>query len=263
MADYYIANNRRRSGPFPEEELVQNGLTRNSWVWRKGMKEWKKAYEMPELARYLDSGPSQYVAHSEPQYRYDPNSQFRYNQQYYVGELPRMTFSESISTCFENFANFKGRARRSEFWWFTLFVNLIGLVPFIGNLASIVFFIPWLAVATRRLHDTNHSGWWLLFFYLGFIPLTGILTYVYVTFIQSLAYNTAYLSYDAPSFLEYYLTHFSAQDIGSNILLAMSASCLYILVMGVMLLVFFCTDSEMEENKYGPSPKYKYENLGY
>lgn len=105
-----------------------------------------------------------------------------------------MTFTESISTCFSKYADFTGRATRSEFWWFLLFYNLVSvplhIVGFVLEnwypaaellisawlVVQIVFelgiLIPNLAVSVRRLHDTNHRGWWLL---IVFIPIIGII----------------------------------------------------------------------------------------
>ncbi|MBA5628744.1 DUF805 domain-containing protein [Moheibacter sp. BDHS18] len=95
---------------------------------------------------------------------------------------------------FENYANFSGRARRSEYWYFTLTNFIITLVLYIPMVASIglsqnqepgamfwllygilmiyglATFIPSLAVAVRRLHDIGKSGWYLLFY---LIPLVG------------------------------------------------------------------------------------------
>lgn len=55
MANYYIAINNQRRGPFPEEELFQNGMTPDSLVWCKGMEGWTRASDVPELAKYLAS----------------------------------------------------------------------------------------------------------------------------------------------------------------------------------------------------------------
>ena len=71
---------------------------------------------------------------------------------------------------------FSGRSRRKEYWFFFLVNFIIGLmryiqVPFLWILLliySLAAFIPTLAVTARRLHDTNHSGWWIL---IGLIPL--------------------------------------------------------------------------------------------
>ena len=83
----------------------------------------------------------------------------------------------------KNYATFSGRARRTEYWMFTLFsmiiafiLGVIDTVLFAGEmypLQSIYFLavlVPSLAVSVRRLHDTNRSGWWLL---IGVIPLIG------------------------------------------------------------------------------------------
>ena len=72
------------------------------------------------------------------------------------------------------YAEFKGRARRKEYWFFILFIFMINFIlGFIGGVAhidvSIItslitlgFFIPNIAVGVRRMHDSDHSGWWLL-----------------------------------------------------------------------------------------------------
>ena len=119
---------------------------------------------------------------------------------------------------FDNYANFEGRARRSEYWNFVLTNILIFIIPFViviigidsgGEgalyyiglillvLAALVIFLPSIAVSVRRLHDTGKSGWWYL---LGVIPI---------------------VSY-----------------IG-----------------GLVLFVFYCTDSQVGNNKWGPNPK--------
>ena len=94
-----------------------------------------------------------------------------------------MTFPESIQTCLaEKYMDFSGRADRSEYWWFFLFQLLLNVVVSLTaaiseNLSAILTLIvglglllPGLAVAVRRLHDTNRSGWWLL---LMLIPILG------------------------------------------------------------------------------------------
>jgi uncharacterized membrane protein YhaH (DUF805 family) len=65
------------------------------------------------------------------------------------------------------YAHFEGRASRSEYWWFYLFTLLATAVAdrlsgTVGNIASLVFFLPSLALAARRLHDVGRSGWWFL-----------------------------------------------------------------------------------------------------
>ena len=86
-----------------------------------------------------------------------------------------MTFTESVKVCFSKYAEFKGRASRSEFWWWFLFTTVAGIAAqVIGHVPAAVFAIgtllPWIAVTARRLHDIDKSGWWQL---IGIIPLIG------------------------------------------------------------------------------------------
>ena len=103
-----------------------------------------------------------------------------------------MTFIDSIKSCLDKYATFRGRAPRSEYWWFWTFYVLTEFVTmivfgFIGYLcgdvagmmiagyigaflSSLMLFLPMLSVFVRRLHDTNHSGWW---YFIAFVPLIG------------------------------------------------------------------------------------------
>ena len=96
-----------------------------------------------------------------------------------------MGFKEAVISCYaNNYAGFSGRAPRSEYWFFILFNILvfaaIGAVSMLLGGETLMFIIlvigclavliPSLAVAVRRLHDTNASGWWYL---LAFIPYIG------------------------------------------------------------------------------------------
>src|SRR5437879_3772293 len=92
-----------------------------------------------------------------------------------------MTFVESIKTCFSKYADFHGRASRSEYWWFVLFTVLVSVAAsLLGDTLSGLFglatLLPSTAVATRRLHDSDRSGWLQL---LWLIPLFGWLILVY------------------------------------------------------------------------------------
>ena len=72
-----------------------------------------------------------------------------------------MTFGQSISTCFNKYATFNGRASRSEYWWFYLAVSIASMIPLLNFIAGLATLIPIIAAGVRRLHDTNHCGWWL------------------------------------------------------------------------------------------------------
>jgi uncharacterized membrane protein YhaH (DUF805 family) len=93
-----------------------------------------------------------------------------------------MTFGEAIQSGFRNYVTFSGRAARSEYWYWVLFGILATIIaaildaaffpysepsPF-GAVTAVILFLPGLAMAVRRLHDIDRTGWWLL------IALTGI-----------------------------------------------------------------------------------------
>jgi DNA-binding CsgD family transcriptional regulator len=88
-----------------------------------------------------------------------------------------VTFFESIRVCFTKYADFNGRASRSEFWWFALFITLVAsalmyLSQSLSNVFMVAILLPLLAAGSRRLHDTGKSGWWLLFI---LAPVGGIM----------------------------------------------------------------------------------------
>lgn len=87
-----------------------------------------------------------------------------------------MTFFESIRVCLIKYAEFNGRASRSEFWWFALFVTLVSLgcayvSETLVSVFSVAMLLPVLAAGARRLHDCGKSGWWQLFL---LVPVAGI-----------------------------------------------------------------------------------------
>jgi len=91
-----------------------------------------------------------------------------------------MKFQESIRVCFSKYADFTGRASRSEYWWFFLFIVLASLgASMISNVLSVIFslatLLPSIAAATRRLHDTNRSGWWQL---ICLVPVVGLIVII-------------------------------------------------------------------------------------
>ena len=155
-----------------------------------------------------------------------------------MSALPTLGFMESVKkVLLQNYVNFNGRARRSEFWYFYLLVSIINVIittiyvillfsikpkiefpsynfSYFGYFKALpwylktiliiyiiiylAFFLPSLGVTVRRLHDTGRSGWWVLLY---FIPIVNIV--------------------------------------------------------GVFVLIYFCAlDSKFEANEYGPSPKY-------
>lgn len=106
-----------------------------------------------------------------------------------------MKLTQSVSSCFNNYATFKNRASRSEFWYFYLFTIIVSFVLniiagiWIGSgsetietlgigfyaIFSLFVLLPALAVTVRRLHDVNRSGWWLLIYF----TIIGIFVLLY------------------------------------------------------------------------------------
>lgn len=87
-----------------------------------------------------------------------------------------MDFVTAFKTCFAKFADFSGRATRSEYWWFVLAYVIVAVVvslihDYVYVLAVLVFLIPMISAGVRRLHDIGKTGWLIL---LGLIPLVGL-----------------------------------------------------------------------------------------
>jgi uncharacterized membrane protein YhaH (DUF805 family) len=106
-----------------------------------------------------------------------------------------MSFADAVRTCLNKYADFSGRARRSEYWFFFLFNVLVSIVAsiidaiigtrsgsfgLIEGIAALALLLPGLAVGARRLHDTTKSGWWLL---IGLIPILGAIVLI-IFFVQ-------------------------------------------------------------------------------
>ena len=93
-----------------------------------------------------------------------------------------MSFSEAVRSGFSNYARFRGRARRSEYWFFTLFLWILSFVsasvsllietPWISVILSLAVLLPAIAVNVRRLHDTGRSGWYYL---VRLVPVLGLI----------------------------------------------------------------------------------------
>ena len=99
-----------------------------------------------------------------------------------MGYVPQsgLSFGEAVQTCLQKkYFDFSGRATLSEFWYFTLFVCAASLFSIIlGPLILLTYlflFIPSLSVTTRRLHDTDKSGWRQLWY----LTIIGVLFVFY------------------------------------------------------------------------------------
>ena len=93
-----------------------------------------------------------------------------------------MTFPDALRTVLlEKYIDFSGRAPRSEYWWFVLFVAVVNVVmgrfgtDLIAFVVSMALLIPSIAVAIRRFHDIGKSGWWFLTLLIPLLNLILIL----------------------------------------------------------------------------------------
>jgi uncharacterized membrane protein YhaH (DUF805 family) len=140
---------------------------------------------------------------------------------------------------FKKYATFTGRSRRQEYWMFFLFNIIISIVlalldqllglritsgginntGILGGIYSLATFIPSLAVAVRRLHDTNRSGWYLL------LPIAP-----YILVILGLI----------------------LKGFGSILIII---GGLAVLGLAILLIVWLATEGTSDENQFGPDPK--------
>ena len=197
---YYIMYQGQVTGPMSKEQMMAYGVNRDTMVSADGG-EWRALYTYPELMEILATASPASVG---------------------AGVQRQMGFFEAIKTVLGKYADFSGRAQRSEFWWWNLGYAIVyyaiyfviggvyggdlsrfmetqdfayyptGMVVWLG-LFNLAFLLPNLAVSVRRLHDTGRSGWWFL---LNFLCCVG----------------------------------------------------------GIVLLVWYCQGSEEGENEYGPEP---------
>ena len=150
------------------------------------------------------------------------------------------------------YAQFDGRARRKEYWFFILFnfivyillimINILLLGPFtlmVGGgiliaLYNLALFIPSIAVTVRRLHDTNRSGWWILF---PFVMTAIFYIVLMMTAVLSQGFSGAYDQ-----------TNTVAAVFMLLVMVAMIGSY-------VILFVFMVLNGTRGPNKYGADPK--------
>ena len=122
-----------------------------------------------------------------------------------------MSFGEAVRSFWSNYATFRGRSRRSEYWWIQLFLVLTNLAVaavdlalmngdidrfianggggIVGLIWILVTIVPALAVLVRRLHDTGKSGWWVL---IGFVPFVGTIVLFVFSVLDSDAGDNKY-----------------------------------------------------------------------
>ncbi len=174
--------------------------------------------------------------------------------------IQQMDMTKAAKLFFTNYFDFSGRASRGEFWWAYLAFFIVSTILFVvdgvivgmifgftdnellsiteneflsnngffSNIFSLVTFIGWISLTSRRLQDNGHSGWWQLA-YLSVIPTI----FLWVFFISANG-NPVLLSF--------------------SIIFTIITLALYILI-----LVWLILPPTEDENKWGPNPLY-YEN---
>lgn len=158
-----------------------------------------------------------------------------------VQAKPSLTFSQAISAWGSRMFEFKGRSRRSEFWWTQLLVFLSNLLtPLVGGILGMLV-IP---QTVRRLHDTGRSGWWYGVYLILQVCVSVMVAYDVFSFLMALLPRRSHPDSDgvaemlAPYVLKYVFVF------------------LFLMVCSVVIVVMCCLDSEAGANKWGPSPKY-------
>ena len=177
------------------------------------------------------------------------------NNQPIVAAPAKSLWQYFIESYTQNYFNFKGRARRREYWGIWLFCNLIALaINVIGHLFSdagafsmlssmnltwtvisvlwsIVGFFPQASATVRRLHDKGYSGKW----YLGVFFLSVV--FVTLSFVVGFS-----------------LLMNGRQSNGMLVLFGLIG--LLFIVLAIFIFILLLLDGDKTENKYGPSPKY-------
>ena len=179
------------------------------------------------------------------------------NNQPLVAAPAKSLWQYFVEAYTQNYFNFKGRARRREYWGIWLFNNLIALaISVIGRLLSdtdagvfsmlssmnltwivisvlwsIISFFPQASATVRRLHDKGYSGKW----YLGVF----FLSVVFVTLSFGVGFS---------------ILMNGRQSNGLLILFGLIG--LLFIVLAIFIFILLLLDGDKTENKYGPSPKY-------
>ena len=139
---------------------------------------------------------------------------------------------DAIAISLKKYADFSGRATRSEFWWFQLFHQIcfhgsqwVGQTLEMGNIiagvVNLILILPLLSVQVRRLHDIGWSGWWVLAMYMTAFSGLGIAV-------------------------------FNLASAPLPVLLLLAAYSVFILIFVVFVNVQYFRPSKAQDNKYGP-----------
>lgn len=166
-----------------------------------------------------------------------------------------MTFVDAVKSAFQNALVFSGRSRRPAYWWFFLFAfagafvfSVLDMLIFGAGAAvlvrvfQLIVFVPFLAVAWRRLQDTGKPGWWV-------VPPTAVV--ILTTVIGGSISRRAMLGIvERPTTM----TEADALATGGAPMLLIVLGLLQF-VAGVLILWWMSRPSQRGPNAYGPEPR--------
>ena len=169
------------------------------------------------------------------------------NQAHPIQQPVSMSLWQGYIFGWKKYIVFRGRARRKEYWGWTLFNAVLAfgfsIIDYIfdlvdnfedfGPLWSLYFlaaFLPGITVTVRRLHDTNRRGW------PGIVLCSAVGIFTLVNIFD-------------PSIAD--IVYWDASSIG------LVLAALVIMVFSIPLFIFCCRDSTLGENRFGPNPKEK------
>ncbi|MBF2753792.1 MAG: DUF805 domain-containing protein [Gammaproteobacteria bacterium AqS3] len=165
-------------------------------------------------------------------------------------------FAAVKSVAWTNYFRLRGRASRAEVWWFVLFYLLVYTATILGDIYalgidvsrdvgplntifSLLFFIPAITLLVRRLHDIGRSGYWAWLILLGLPILGGIALAPLVSLIP------------LPATLSLMLTGMAF----------LGGVALGLVISFVIQIIIALIDSQMHDNKYGPIPPHKVQDI--
>ena len=226
--------------PSDLQKLAQSGkLLPDDLVWQQGSENKVRAkqvkglsFKTPQadlsnLLQDIDSSP---VKDRVPDHT--PSSSGKLKKP----ELPRVSFHDAINSGLQNYATFDGRATRAEYWWWTLFVSLLGAIPILGCVIGFGLFLPTIAMTTRRLHDIGRTGWWqLLFFGIPFIAVCCTIGLFFSALVAG--------SFSA------------AITAGTMVTFGCITIVIGTIVSGIWWTIWLVTQGDTGPNRYGPDPR--------
>ena len=180
---------------------------------------------------------------------------------------PAVSFPGAVKLGFRRYVDFKGRSTRAEYWWWALFIFLVGstlhivdslivtISPISARPFSSIFLlltlVPGVAVTTRRLHDIGKSGWWQLAWF-GAIFGTYIVGWIVIISLSVIAARSASL----PSGDYHYLGFHSLVGLAAlPMYVAMVVMYVALLAAGAWLIFWLARQGQPGLNRFGSDPR--------